>query len=323
MELSISLPAEDILAHLPCGIVVLGEHREILWLNNTAESLLGLNWQGKAWRALIQTVFIPREDDGHEISLADGRRLRVDFSTLMPSSKQIVTLTDLTVTRDYEEAKANQNQLLAIGQMMAQLAHQLRTPLAAAMLYTDHLKTQVFNSARCLQWLQRLQSSHASIEQQIQDLLLFARGENIQPAATNIEEWCAELSEKAYALIKKETVTLIINSQVQKTNLSLHGESLTGAILNLILNAMQAQASCIILTIQQQGERLLLKIADNGQGMAEEIKAQAFSPFFTTKAQGTGLGLAVVQGVIKAHGGGIEIDSLPGQGCCVTINLPG
>lgn len=320
----INLPEQDILASLPCGLLVLNAQGHIIWLNAAAEVLLGTDLQGAAWRDVIQQAFAPREDDGHEVSLVDGRRVRVAISSLDSLPGQLVTLTDLTATRDYEQAKANQHRLMAIGRMTAQLAHQIRTPLSSAMLYTEHLAAQSYEDDRCLQWIERLQDCHMSIEQQIQDLLLFARGETIEPALINIQEWCNQLIERAEPLIQAESARLTVDNQLKRTEISLHGESLTGAILNLIINALQAKASCITLSIQQSDEGgIQFKVIDNGVGMPEEIKSQAFAPFFTTKAQGTGLGLAVVYAVVKAHGGGVVLNSLSGQGSCITINLPG
>ncbi|MDI9817653.1 MULTISPECIES: PAS domain-containing sensor histidine kinase [unclassified Legionella] len=318
-----ALPEQDILACLPCGLLVLNTKGYIVWLNNAAEDLLGANIQGSAWRDVIQQVFAPREDDGHEVSLVDGRRVRVAISSLDSLPGQLVTLIDLTATRDYEQAKANQHRLIAIGRMTAQLAHQIRTPLSSAILYTEHLAAQSFDDNRCLQWITRLQECHASIEQQIQDLLLFTRGESIEPGLINMDDWCKQLIERAQPLIQAQSVEFVVSNSLEDSEVSLHAESLMGAILNLIINALQARASHINLSIQRiDKNNLRFKVTDNGTGMTEEVKSQAFAPFFTTKAQGTGLGLPVVNAVVKAHGGEVKIDSLLGQGSCVTINIP-
>lgn len=318
----ISLPEQDILANLPCGLVVLNARGSILWLNAAAEILLGKGLKGLAWRKVILTVFAPREDDGHEVSLVDGRRVHVAISSLNSLPGQLVTLTDLTATRAYEQAKAHKGRLAAIGRMTAQLAHQIRTPLSSAILYTDHLANLSFDDHRYSEWLTRLQGCHASIEKQIRDLLLFAKGESVEPVLTSVQAWCEQLADRAQPLIQAAAAELIINNPLKNKWISLHSESLTGAVLNLIINALQARANCISLTIMQIEKGLQLIIADDGIGMSEEIKAQAFAPFFTTKAQGTGLGLAVVYAVVKAHGGEVLLNSSSGQGSCITINLP-
>ena len=81
--------------------------------------------------------------------------------------------------------------------MTAQLAHQIRTPLSSAMLYTEHLNNLPDLDARSQNWIRRLQECHASIEQQIQDLLLFARGTSIEPKYIDMDYWCTQLIQRA------------------------------------------------------------------------------------------------------------------------------
>ncbi len=211
-----------------------------------------------------------------------------------------------------------------MGRMTAQLAHQIRTPLSSAILYTEHLAAQPQHDNRCIQWITRLQDCHASIEQQIQELLLFAKGEMIELVSLSLQDCCNQLRERAQPFIQAESAIFTIDNQSQKDEIPLHSESFIGAMLNLVINALQAKANCISLTIEDQANGdVQFKMIDNGLGMSDDIKGQAFTPFFTTKAQGTGLGLAVVYAVVRAHGGEVMLESLLGQGSCITINLPG
>jgi len=317
------LPEREILARLPCGLIIINAQGLIIWFNESAEKLLGKSLQGAIWLDVIQKAFSPRADDGHEVSLTDGRRVNVAVSCLDSLPGSLVTLTDLTATREYEQTKAHQGRLAAIGRMTAQLAHQIRTPLASAIIYTEHLVNYP-DDKRSMQWLNRVQESHRSIEKQIEDLLLFARGESVGAVAVDLVQWSKQLEERLHSLIDNEkSVSLVIDNQLQSNLYYLHEESLSGAILNLVNNALQANANQIIITMKNTLDQgFLLRVKDNGSGMSEDVKAQAFAPFFTTKAQGTGLGLAVVQAVVKVHGGYIDVESSLDQGCCVTINLP-
>ena len=97
-----------------------------------------------------------------------------------------------------------------------------------------------------------------------------------------------------------------------------------GAVLNLVINGLQSQATEINLTLASTDDSgIQISVEDNGLGMSEEVKAQAFSPFYTTKAKGTGLGLAVVFAVVKAHKGRIHLDSEEHVGTQVNLYLPG
>lgn len=316
------LPEYEIFARMPCGLVVLNAQGVIIWFNAAAANLLTVSLAGSRWLDVINQAFSPREDDGHEVSLVDGRRVSVAISSLDSLPGELVTLTDLTTTRDYEHARANQHRLAAIGRMTAQLAHQIRTPLSSAILYTEHLSNHSRENQRGETWITRIQECHASIEQQIQDLLTFARGEPIEQKSTNLQFWGDKLAARAKALVPGADVHLTIENDLPAIPYDLHDESLTGAILNLLNNALQAGAKHINIGLYYNNNRtLLIQVNDDGCGMSDDIKSQAFSPFFTSKAQGTGLGLAVVSAVVKAHGGEVLLDSSPGEGCCVTITL--
>lgn len=319
-----NLPGYEVFARLPCGVIVLNAQGLIIWFNAAAEDLLGNGLENAVWIDVIKKAFAPRADDGHEVSLVDGRRVSVAISSLDSLPGELVTLTDLTTTREYEHAKANQRRLAVIGRMTAQLAHQIRTPLSSAILYTEHLGTHGADQSKAGKWITRIQECHASIEQQIQDLLLFARGEVLELVSVDLQRWGIKLEERVHSLVFSSQVVLQIDKNLPSIDYFLHEESLMGAILNLINNALQAGATVINIAMNYKKDELfIITVTDNGCGMSDEVKAQALSPFFTTKASGTGLGLAVVNAVVNAHRGEIILDSSVSTGCCVTINLPG
>lgn len=320
---NIQLSEWDILSSLPIALVILSAQGRLVWLNPAAEAMLGYGLIGSLWSNVIQKAFVPRDDDGHEVSLADGRRVHVAISTLDSLPGMLITLSDITASRDYERAKEDDKRLVAIGTMTAQLAHQIRTPLSSAILYADHLTNIAHGDEKAINWINRLQECHGSIEQQIQDLLLFARGTSIQFEAVNMGDWCFQLTQRVQPYTESYSALLQLDNLLVTAEAYIHGESLLGAILNLIINALQSKASKIHLTLASMDDfGIQISVEDNGSGMSEEVKSQAFSPFYTTKAQGTGLGLAVVFAVVKAHGGRVHLESTPSVGTTVTLYLP-
>lgn len=320
----IDLSEWDILSSLPTALVILNAQGRVVWLNPSAEAMLGYGLIGALWLDIIQKAFVPRADDGHEVSLADGRRVHVAISALDSLPGVLITLADITTSRDYEKAKENDKRLVAIGTMTAQLAHQIRTPLSSAILYTEHLNNLPSLDTRAHGWLNRLQECHGSIEQQIQDLLLFARGTSIEFNSASMSEWCSQLILRAQPYVESYSAVFKVNNQLLIDEASIHSESLIGAVLNLIINAFQSEATEIYLTLaSMDNSGIQISIEDNGTGMSEEVKAQAFLPFYTTKAQGTGLGLAVVFAVVKSHGGRVQLDSIPNEGTQVNLYIPG
>lgn len=320
----IRLSEWDILSSLPTALVILNAKGRVVWLNPSAEAMLGYGLIDSLWLDVIQKAFVPRDDDGHEVSLADGRRVHVAISSLDSLPGLLVTLADITTSRDYEQARENEKRLASIGTMTAQLAHQIRTPLASAILYTDHLNNLVDSDPKIKSRIRKLQECHSSIEQQIQDLLLFARGTSIKPQNMDMKLWCDQLIQRAQPYVDLASVIFRVHNKLKTRESIIHGESLIGAVLNLVINAIQSDATEIHLTLaSMDNSGIQISVEDNGGGMSEEVKAHAFAPFFTTKAQGTGLGLAVVYAVVKAHGGTVGVESVEGEGTQINLYLSG
>src|SRR4051812_37775063 len=129
---------ENLLNFLPGGVVVLDSSGRISECNPAAIDLLGEPLQGELWRDVILRSFAPRKDDGHEVSLRDGRRISISTRN-QGEDGQIILLTDQTETRRLQSQLSRHERLSAMGKMMSALAHQIRTPLSAAMLYAGHL----------------------------------------------------------------------------------------------------------------------------------------------------------------------------------------
>jgi len=124
---------------LPAGVVVLDSQGVITQTNPAALTLLGEPLDGERWVDVIRRCFAPRRDDGHEVSLKDGRRVSIEIRTMENQPGQLILLTDLTETRQLQSQLAHAQRLSAMGKMVASLAHQIRTPLSAAILYGGHL----------------------------------------------------------------------------------------------------------------------------------------------------------------------------------------
>ena len=126
---------QSLLDLLPGGVIVIDGQGVVREANPVARNLLGQPLVGMLWRQVIARNFAPREDDGHEISLKDGRRLSIATRSLHAEPGQLVLLTDLTETRRLQDQLSRHERLSALGRMVASLAHQIRTPLSAACCY--------------------------------------------------------------------------------------------------------------------------------------------------------------------------------------------
>lgn len=313
---------QSLLDLLPGGVIVIDGQGVVREANPVAVSLLGKPLEGMLWREVIARCFAPREDDGHEISLRDGRRLSISTRSLSGEPGQLVLLNDLTETRRLQDQLARNERLSALGRMVASLAHQIRTPLSAAMLYASHLSEQVLEVDQQQRFARRLKERLQELENQVRDMLVFARGDLPLPD---------RLSPKAlFAALRAAAEPHLAGLQVRWQCDARDGEvlcnrdTLVGAALNLIDNAVQAagREARLKIHLYRRGDNLRLCVSDDGPGIDAVTLARLGEPFFTTKTTGTGLGLAVVKAVARAHRGELRLQSRPGRGTCASLLLP-
>lgn len=314
---------DAIFAALPTGVLVLDGSGVIRRANPAALALLGEPLEGMLWRAVILRCFQPREDDGHEISLRDGRRVQLSTRPLEDQPGQLIFLNDLTETRRLQARLGHMQRLSALGNMAASLAHQIRTPLSAAMLYAANLGNRTLTPESHTRFQQKLMGRLQDLEQQISDVLLFARsGEDQAVAAVTLTDLLDRVAAGAEAYCMQHGCQLQLTPPAEPLILMANVHALAGAINNLIANGQQAGATAMTLSAERRGNRVALRITDNGRGMTAQQQARVFEPFYTTRSGGTGLGLAVVQSVVQAHQGEVSVASALGEGSCFTISLP-
>jgi two-component system sensor histidine kinase FlrB len=313
---------QNLLDLLPGGVIVIDGTGMVREANPAALDLLGEPLIGMLWRHVIARCFAPREDDGHEISLKDGRRLSIATRSLDAEPGQLVLLNDLTETRHLQSQLARHERLSSLGRMVASLAHQIRTPLSAAMIYASHLAEQALNVETQQRFAGRLKERLHELEHQVRDMLVFARGELPMTDRVTPTALVAALEAAAHTHLQGVAVRWQCDSPAGE--LLCNRDTLVGALLNVIENAVQASAGRARIKIHaySRGNTLRLCVSDSGSGIEPAALARMGEPFFTTKATGTGLGLAVVTAVARAHQGSIEFRSRPGRGTCAIVSLP-
>src|SRR5690554_4298583 len=168
---------------MPNGVVLLDARGYVREANQEAIRLLGDTLEGERWRDVIESAFRPQADDGHEVSLRSGRRVRLDISSLKPEPGQLIVITDLSETRALLERISHLQRLTAMGRMVASLAHQIRTPLSAALLYAENLGRDDLNVTQQQKFASKVTDRLKDLEQQVNDMLLYAKSGEQQPIA--------------------------------------------------------------------------------------------------------------------------------------------
>jgi two-component system sensor histidine kinase FlrB len=319
---------ENLLQLLPGGVVVLNSQGQVAECNAAAIELLGEPLEGQFWREIIAQRFAPRLDDGHEISLKNGKRISLATRSLNDEPGQIILLTDQTETRRLQQHLSRHQRLSAMGKMVSSLAHQIRTPLSAAMLYAGQLENPQVGHAQSLRYASKIMSRLHNMERQVKDMLIFARGDAVLDETISTEALFEEL-QIAADVLTRNGFDWQWHNECPEALLRCNRESLIGAMLNLIENALQAAgpSACLQICAQRVDEHTLkLFVQDNGPGISPDLQEQITEAFFTTRAQGTGLGLSVAQVVAKAHKGRffIESECAPeaATGTCAGFELP-
>ena len=240
--------------------------------------------------------------------------------------------TEMEERKRLEQAKLQAERLGVVGSMAAQVAHEIRNPLGSISLNLDLIGEELHalanssgsSTAECDVLLREMRSQVLRIRQVLQEYLRFARMPKSERAAVSLPAFLEKKLNFVQPLLDQKHVDLSRTLDPNLPPVQVDAEQLWEAILNLISNAMDAMPDGGSLTVsaQRHGAEALLSISDNGRGMTEEEARLLFVPFFTTKSDGTGLGLAYTQRVVNEHGGKINCATTRGKGSTFSIQLP-
>lgn len=309
-----------LLEALPAAVLVIDGAGIIREQNSKSVELLNKPLLGCPWSDIVRREFCAGRSADGELKLRDGRWLSLARCALENEPGEILLLSDVTESRRMSELMHRHQRLSNIGQMTASLAHQIRTPLTSALLMASQLgkKSEEQRQAAVRKITARLQELAGMVD----DMLRFAGGvkrlgENI-PVAGLFQEVLDDLAPRLNSCVE-------VTSEVPEEELAVIGNrgALKGALLNLVENAIQAcrDGGRVELTAWKSLDNACLVVTDNGQGIDKQTQNRLFEPFFTTRPQGTGLGLAVVRSVAEAHDGKVLCHSGPG-GTVFAICIP-
>jgi signal transduction histidine kinase len=231
-----------------------------------------------------------------------------------------------------EAAKLQAERLAVIGTMGARVAHEVLNPLGSITLNLDLIEKQIEHLAdnraqpptEAHVLVQEMRHEAQRIHRIIEGYLQFARLPKAQLRPLNVKEWFDETLAVLHSTFAESNVALQTEFDPTLTTIFADAGQLGRAVLNLIQNSIDAmpQGGTLTIATQRLTDQAVVRIADTGHGIAAEAVQQMFVPFLTTKAQGTGLGLAFAQHIVTEHGGHIECESIMGQGSTFTIFLP-
>jgi two-component system NtrC family sensor kinase len=221
---------------------------------------------------------------------------------------------------------AHTEKMAAVGTLAAGVAHEVNNPLGGVLTCLENMRADPTNEEMRAKYLALIQSGVERIQHTVANLLGFSRQRPLNPEPTSINDRLRHVVELAAYQLRKAGVEVSFSLHPGDPRVTADRSQMEQLFLNLVLNALQAMPEGGTLTLQtgiSEGQAFA-EVRDTGRGIPPEIRDRIFDPFFTTRAvgRGTGLGLAVSDSIVAAHGGRIEVTSRVGVGSAFRVWLP-
>jgi signal transduction histidine kinase len=239
---------------------------------------------------------------------------------------RLIIFDDITDRDELERRLVQADKLSSIGLLAAGVAHEVNTPLAVISTYAQMLAKQISEDEQKSKLLEKIAKQTFRASEIVNSLLNFSRTSPTEFAEVDVSKVIHETLNLVEHQLKKSNVEVMLDASPVLPPVKGNAGKLQQVFLNLFLNARDAMDTGGTLTVHAWSENGFARIdvADNGQGIAPEHLERIYDPFFTTKAarKGTGLGLSVTYGIVREHGGTIEVESHPGAGSRFRVELP-
>ena len=261
--------------------------------------------------------------------MPNDRLLRADlYITALKINDQpagfIIIIVDVTEIELAQQERTRNQALVAIGQIAAQVAHEIKNPLGSIKLNLTYLGRTIPKNEEATEVISEIQSGVDRLNKTISELSTFVRPKELMLSNVdinlNIEEQLAFIKDK----IQEKNIQVECQFQSDLHLIKADSHELGKAFINFLVNAVEAskEAGKIIIATKQIENKVLVSFTDFGIGMTRETIARIFEPFFTTKPTGTGLGMSIAKRVIEMHKGRVQINSKIGEGSQINIELP-
>ena len=337
-----------LISKLPVGIIATDHENKIRTFNSTAAAMTGISLEtvqnGEPEAVLPPEVsrFFPLHENSDEItdrdvSLAGGDNVHYSLHlSSLPVYNQdsnfigrVLLMYDLSELKRLEKEIQRHDRLVALGKMAAGVAHEVRNPLSSIKGFATLLGSKFKDGSQEHEAADLLVYEAERLNRSITELLNYARPTTLKKEQINLGDLVASslklISSDAQALGVK--ISLEIDPDIPSINVD--RDRINQVLLNLYLNGLQAfEASSLEKELKVSvhsdaaGGAIRIEVQDNGKGISQENIDKVLDPYFTTKPEGTGLGLALAYKIIDEHNGTIRFKSTEGQGTAVSVTIP-
>lgn len=314
---------------LPCGVVVYRADGAIASANPRALELLGCDEADLARNGVAELLAAATRDESiHVHEGRDGARrvLALRRSDLPSDGGVVVTVDDRTEERRLSAELASSSKMVALGTMAGGIAHEVRNPLNAVRGFASLLTRELDGASRAHRFASRIQQGVDEVDAIVASLLGFAKPEKLVRETFDVAALVAESVALARGEIRGDSTRWTIDVDTAPIALRADRIKLRHALRNLVANAVQAQphGGRVVVEARATDGHVEFRVHDAGPGLAAVVRGRAGEPFLTTRAEGTGLGLALVHAIASVHGGRFEVLSAPGPlgGADARLRIP-
>ena len=315
----------DLLNSMSTAIVVVDPSFKVTLVNPASMKLFPGLRKGRLLAKAAPLLERLPEDETWEKEFDEGGRFFLVSSGLIRNGKRAIgrffLLKETTALKEMEAELNRSRQLTAMGEMAAELAHEIRNPLGSIDLYASMLEEDLEGRGMHSDYAKAIREEIQRLNNLVTNTLLFTR--QVEPLRRAVD--VKRFLERIFQLFRPlwEMAGVEVSTRVERESTSIDPDLFERVILNLLLNSLEAlrgrATPRIAIKVEGRGEETLWTLDDNGPGIPEEVKKKIFNPFFTTKSRGSGLGLSVCYRIVRAHGGKIRVEERAGGGTSVLV----
>lgn len=265
------------------------------------------------------------------ITTETGRRLEISLDFIHDEHASanalgaLLTLHDLESVQEIESELELSRRMAAIGRLTSGVGHEVKNPINAIVVHLELLRNKLDSSdARALRHLEIIESEIQRLDRVVQTLVDFSRPVELRLQENDLRSVVTSVLMLASADLETRNVQVVSLLPERPVIVKVDSDLLRQALLNVVLNGAQAmsQGGKIEVRLVEDGRTALLSVRDEGEGIPDDLREKIFDLYFTTKKDGSGIGLAMTYRIIQLHNGSVDVESVPGEGTTFTLRIP-
>jgi signal transduction histidine kinase len=267
-----------------------------------------------------------------EIVTETGRRVEISLDFIhddrAPANGQslgaLLTLHDLESVREIESELELSRRMAAIGRLTAGVGHEVKNPINAIVVHLELLRSKIDSGSTALRHLDIIQSEIRRLDRVVQTLVDFSRPVELQLREQDLRGIVSSVLMLASAELETRSIALVSEVPDRPVMAKVDADLFKQALLNIVINGAQAMnhGGELAIRLTDDGRTARLQVEDEGEGIPEDIRPHIFDLYFTTKRDGSGIGLAMTYRILQLHNGQVDVESKPGIGTTFTLSVP-